>query len=121
VAAVLRVGDAEEAVALANDTPFGLGARLDTDRRDGARVAGEIEAGWSRSTGWSRSDPRLPFGGVKRSGYGRELSVHGIREFVNIKRSGSETDGRPAVARLAGVPQVSGDRAPLRAPDSGPR
>jgi len=86
VAAVNRAGDEAEAIALANDSPYGLGASLWT-RHDGRaeRLAGEIEAGCVFVNGQVRSDPRLPFGGIKRSGYGRELSEYGIREFVNIK------------------------------------
>ena len=86
VAAVIRARDDAEAIALANDSPYGLGASLWT-RHDGRaeRLAGEIEAGCVFVNGQVRSDPRLPFGGIKRSGYGRELSEYGIREFVNIK------------------------------------
>jgi succinate-semialdehyde dehydrogenase/glutarate-semialdehyde dehydrogenase len=86
VAAVVRARDEAEAIALANRSTFGLGASLWTaDRERGARLAAEIEAGVVFVNGQVRSDPRLPFGGVKRSGYGRELSEHGIREFVNVK------------------------------------
>jgi succinate-semialdehyde dehydrogenase / glutarate-semialdehyde dehydrogenase len=86
VAAVTRASGEEEAIALANDTQYGLGANLWTGDPDRARrLAGEIEAGLVFVNGMVASDPRLPFGGVKRSGYGRELSSHGIREFVNVQ------------------------------------
>jgi succinate-semialdehyde dehydrogenase/glutarate-semialdehyde dehydrogenase len=86
VAPVLEARDEEEAVALANATPYGLGASIWT--RDGERakrLAARLEAGFVAVNGLVKSDPRLPFGGVKRSGYGRELSREGIREFVNVK------------------------------------
>jgi succinate-semialdehyde dehydrogenase/glutarate-semialdehyde dehydrogenase len=86
VAAIIRVKDAAEAVTLANQTEFGLGAALWT--RDIGRAHGlarQIEAGAVFINGMVASDPRYPFGGIKRSGYGRELGVYGIREFVNIK------------------------------------
>lgn len=86
VAAVIRVKDAEEAIRLANQTEFGLGASLWTADIGRARVlARRIEAGAVFINGMVASDPRLPFGGIKKSGYGRELGVYGIREFVNIK------------------------------------
>ena len=86
VAAVIRAKDEADAVRLANDSTFGLGASLWTGDRDRARrLAGEIEAGSVFVNGLVKSDPRLPFGGIKRSGYGRELSEYGIREFVNVK------------------------------------
>jgi succinate-semialdehyde dehydrogenase/glutarate-semialdehyde dehydrogenase len=86
VAAVVRVGDAGEAITVANDSPLGLGANLWTRDIDAAReLARRIEAGSVFINGMVASDPRLPFGGVKQSGYGRELSEFGIREFVNIQ------------------------------------
>ncbi|HZB61977.1 MAG TPA: NAD-dependent succinate-semialdehyde dehydrogenase [Microvirga sp.] len=85
-AAVIRVGDADEAVRLANSTEYGLGAALWTRDIDRARrLSRRIEAGAVFINGMVASDPRLPFGGIKRSGYGRELGVYGIREFTNIK------------------------------------
>jgi succinate-semialdehyde dehydrogenase / glutarate-semialdehyde dehydrogenase len=86
VAAVMRVKDAREAIGVANDTTFGLGASLWTSDETRARaLAADIEAGMVFVNGLVKSDPRLPFGGIKRSGYGRELSQYAIREFVNIK------------------------------------
>ncbi len=86
VAAVIRAKDEVDAVRIANDSAFGLGASLWTQDRDRAEhVAAQIEAGSVFVNGLVKSDPRLPFGGIKRSGYGRELSEYGIREFVNIK------------------------------------
>jgi succinate-semialdehyde dehydrogenase/glutarate-semialdehyde dehydrogenase len=86
VAAVIRAKDEADAVRLANDSSFGLGASLWTqDRARAERVAAQVEAGSVSVNGIVKSDPRLPFGGIKRSGYGKELSEYGIREFVNIK------------------------------------
>jgi acyl-CoA reductase-like NAD-dependent aldehyde dehydrogenase len=86
VAAVIPARDESQAVALANDTPYGLGAAVWTgDAARGQRLAGAIEAGLVFVNGMVASDPRLPFGGVKRSGLGRELSTYGIKEFVNIQ------------------------------------
>jgi succinate-semialdehyde dehydrogenase/glutarate-semialdehyde dehydrogenase len=86
VAAVIRASDAEAAVRLANDTEYGLGAALWTrDIGRAKELARRIEAGSVFINGMVASDPRLPFGGIKRSGYGRELGVFGIREFVNIQ------------------------------------
>ena len=86
VASVISVNDEAEAIEVANDTVFGLGAAVySSDQAQAERVAARIEAGSCFINGFVRSDPRLPFGGIKESGYGRELSGYGIREFVNIK------------------------------------
>jgi len=87
VAAIIPVEDEAEAIRVANDSPFGLGAAVFTrDEEKGERIAAEaLDAGCCFVNAFVRSDPRLPFGGVKESGYGRELSHYGIKEFVNIK------------------------------------
>jgi succinate-semialdehyde dehydrogenase/glutarate-semialdehyde dehydrogenase len=87
VAAVLPVADEEEAIRVANDTAFGLGAAVFTQNvAKGEEIAAKrLQAGSCFVNGFVKSDPRLPFGGIKGSGYGRELGSFGIREFVNIK------------------------------------
>ena len=87
VAAIIEVESEAEAVEVANDSPFGLGAAIFTaDAQKGRQIAAEqVEAGCCFVNDLVRSDPRLPFGGVKESGYGRELSSYGIKEFVNTK------------------------------------
>lgn len=86
LAAVVRVRDAEEAVEVANSSAYGLGASLWTrDLAAGQALARRIESGVVFLNGMVASDPRLPFGGVKRSGYGRELGPFGLREFVNVQ------------------------------------
>ncbi|OZI26123.1 NADP-dependent succinic semialdehyde dehydrogenase [Bordetella genomosp. 9] len=85
-AAIIRCKDADDAIRIANDTVFGLGAALWTGDLERADVlAREIEAGAVFINGTVASDPRLPFGGIKQSGYGRELSSYGLKEFTNIK------------------------------------
>ena len=85
-AAIIRVAGPDEAVALANATEFGLGAALWTGNAErGRALSREIDAGAVFVNGLVASDPRLPFGGVKQSGYGRELGYHGLHEFTNIK------------------------------------
>ncbi len=86
VAAVIRARDAEDALALANDSEYGLGGNLWTgDVERGKALARRVESGGVFINGMTASDPRLPFGGVKHSGYGRELSSFGVREFVNVQ------------------------------------
>jgi succinate-semialdehyde dehydrogenase/glutarate-semialdehyde dehydrogenase len=87
VASLIKAKDEEDAISIANDTAFGLGAAVFTsDETKGERIAKEqLNAGSCFVNTLVKSDPRLPFGGIKESGYGRELSIFGIREFVNIK------------------------------------
>jgi succinate-semialdehyde dehydrogenase / glutarate-semialdehyde dehydrogenase len=86
VAAIFRVRNADEAVEMANDSPFGLAASAwSNDGTEQELFASELASGMVFINALVASDPRLPFGGVKRSGFGRELGVHGIREFTNIK------------------------------------
>ena len=87
VAALIKANDENDAIRIANDTIFGLGAAVFTsDKIRGEKIAREkLNAGCCFVNDFVKSDPRLPFGGIKESGYGRELSKFGIREFVNIK------------------------------------
>ena len=87
VAALIRVANQEEAICTANDSSFGLGAAIFTrDIAKGQYIAEfELDAGCCFVNDFVRSDPRLPFGGVRESGFGRELAIYGLREFVNVK------------------------------------
>jgi succinate-semialdehyde dehydrogenase/glutarate-semialdehyde dehydrogenase len=86
VAIVIRARDEEDALRIANDSPFGLGGSIWTvDSRRGEQLARRMQSGSTFVNGLVKSDPRLPFGGIKNSGYGRELSHHGMHEFVNAK------------------------------------
>jgi succinate-semialdehyde dehydrogenase / glutarate-semialdehyde dehydrogenase len=102
VAAVVRAEDEDAAVELANDTPYGLGASVWTRDLDRAqRLGRRIESGSLFVNAVVASDPRLPFGGVKRSGYGRELAAVGIREFTNIRAFWVQPADAPPPATLA--------------------
>ena len=86
VAALIQARDCDEAIQIANNSRYGLGSSIwTTDLNRARRLARDIEAGQVFINGMVASDPRLPFGGIKQSGYGRELSEYGIREFVNIQ------------------------------------
>ena len=86
VATILEARDDDDAVRIANDSPYGLGSAVFSSDPERARqVAGRLDAGNCFVNAMVKSDPRLPFGGIKQSGYGRELSRYGMREFVNVK------------------------------------
>src|SRR5207247_9201446 len=106
VAAVTRGKDESQAVRVANASRGGLGASVWTaDSAQGERLACDLEAGSVFVNGLVKSDPRLPFGGVKRSGYGRELSEYGLKELVNIKTvwvAGGFASGRRATTSPSG-------------------
>ncbi|NOX28242.1 MAG: NAD-dependent succinate-semialdehyde dehydrogenase [Gammaproteobacteria bacterium] len=86
VAIVIRAKNTEDAISIANESEFGLGASVWTQNTElGEQIARRIDSGAVFVNGMVKSDPRLPFGGIKQSGYGRELAQHGIREFVNAK------------------------------------
>jgi succinate-semialdehyde dehydrogenase/glutarate-semialdehyde dehydrogenase len=94
VATLYRVPSLEEAVELANGTDFGLGANAwTTDPAERERLITELDAGMVFINGNVTSFPELPFGGIKASGYGRELTAHGIREFCNLKSVWVGPDG----------------------------
>jgi succinate-semialdehyde dehydrogenase/glutarate-semialdehyde dehydrogenase len=86
VAVVMRAPTADDALRMANDTPYGLAASVWTSAERGEQLAAEIAAGQVAVNGVVKTDPRLPSGGIKRSGYGRELGPHGIHEFVNAQQ-----------------------------------
>lgn len=86
VATVIEASDDDDAVRIANDSPYGLGSAVfSSDPERARKIAGRLDAGNCFVNAMVKSDPRLPFGGIKQSGYGRELSRYGIREFVNVK------------------------------------
>jgi succinate-semialdehyde dehydrogenase/glutarate-semialdehyde dehydrogenase len=103
VAAITRARDADEAIRLANRTDFGLGASLWTCAERARELVRRIDAGAVFVNAMVASDPRLPFGGIKQSGYGRELGVYGIREFMNVKTVWSPDPAPRLVIRPAEV------------------
>lgn len=102
VAAVIEAADSDQAVEIANSSRYGLGAAIFTrDIEKAKKIAAQLENGLVFINGIVKSDPRLPFGGVKKSGYGRELGSHGIKEFVNIKTVVIEGLGQPSSPKMS--------------------
>ena len=83
---VIKINNAEEAIEMSNNSIYGLGGSVWTsDLQKGKKIASKIESGAVFINDMTKSDPRLPFGGIKKSGFGKELSIYGIKEFVNMK------------------------------------
>jgi succinate-semialdehyde dehydrogenase/glutarate-semialdehyde dehydrogenase len=100
LAAIITVRDEDAAIRVANQSPYGLGCSIWTaDTERGSILAGDLEAGMVAINSLVVADPRLPFGGMKRSGYGREMSVHGVRELTNIKAVNVGSSDAPRFSR----------------------